>query len=102
MCTYVMGAYVSHDHSHILYNGFLGCVLVHQNKTYLDGILAMKNYKNAYYSVCLYIKFPCHYVLFHESYVEFCGFLCRLEPGAPGSEPKLNLPNLNLLNPNQP
>jgi len=23
----------------------------------------MKNYKNAYYSVCLYIKFPCRYEL---------------------------------------
>src|SRR5467141_3070987 len=66
------------------------------NKTYLDGILSMKNYKNTYYSVCLYIKFPCCYVLFHESYIEFCGFLCRLEPGAPGSEPEPNLPNPNL------
>ena len=50
---YVMGAYVSRDHSHILYNGFLGHALLHQNKTYLDGILAMKNYKNTYCSVCI-------------------------------------------------
>ena len=35
---------------------------VYQITIFLDGILAMENYKNTHYSVCLYMKFPCHYV----------------------------------------
>ena len=32
---------------------------VDQITIFLDGILAMENYKNTHYLVCLYIKFPC-------------------------------------------
>ena len=35
---------------------------VYQITILLDGILAMENYKNTHYSVCLYMKFPCHYI----------------------------------------
>ena len=35
---------------------------VHQNTIFLDGILAMENYKNTHNLVCLYMKFPCRYV----------------------------------------
>ena len=35
---------------------------VHQNTIFLDGILAMENYKNTHYLVCLYMKFPRRYV----------------------------------------
>ena len=35
---------------------------VHQITIFFDGILALENYKNTHYLVCLYMKFPCHYV----------------------------------------
>ena len=35
---------------------------VYQITIFLDGILAMENYKNTHYLVCLYVKFPCRYV----------------------------------------
>ena len=35
---------------------------VDQITIFLDGILAMENYKNPYYLFCLYVKFPCRYV----------------------------------------
>ena len=35
---------------------------VDQITIFLDGILAMENYKNTHYLVCLYMKFPCCYV----------------------------------------
>ena len=34
---------------------------VDQITIFLDGILAMENYKNTHYLVCLYKKFPCCY-----------------------------------------
>ena len=33
---------------------------VDQITIFLDGILAMENYKNTHYLFCLYVKFPCH------------------------------------------